>query len=403
MMLLGAIAFANAVAAVIVFPLAPFLAAGLGVPAQDAAWASVTFTVAAGAGGLAGALLPAATDRRRVMIGAMAGLGLGSLGAGLAPGFASLLAARAVSGFCAGPLLAAVFAIVPEVVPEARRGRALSLVVGAYGLALALGLPIALLLAASGWGWRSAFLAMAGLCLLLLAACHPALGLLPRKLSEAPATRVEAAGLLGLLRRPESITGLALIASASFGTLLVSPHIGTFALRNAGLDEAGLWSVYLIGGGLALLTTRAIGWTMDRAGAIAAAIGACLSLTLLMGLAFAFHEPWGPAVPLLAMVLAVQLARSTVAQASAAQLAAPADRLTYQCLVATGTCLAQAAGAGCSALVLAEDAAGRLVGMGVLAGLSIAATWIALPLLVLLRAQMRRRSAPPRPRPASRT
>lgn len=139
MVLLGAVAFLNAVAAVIVFPLAPFLAADLGVPAQDAAWASVTFTVAAGAGGLAGALLPAATDRRRVMVGAMAGLGLGSLGGGLAPGFASLLLARAASGFCSGPLLAAVFAVVPEVVPKERRNGALSLVVGAYGLALAIG------------------------------------------------------------------------------------------------------------------------------------------------------------------------------------------------------------------------------------------------------------------------
>lgn len=398
MVLLGAIAFLNALAAVIVFPLAPFLAASLGVPAQDAAWASVVFTVAAGAGGLAGALLPAATDRRRVLIGALAGLGLGSLGAGLAPGFASLLIARAASGFCSGPLLAAVFAIVPEVVPEARRNRALSLVVGSYGLALALGLPITLLLAASDWGWRSAFLAMTALCLLLLAACHPVFGLLPRKPAEAPAAPVEAAGLFGLLRQPENVTGLALTASASFGTLLVSPHIGTFALRNAGLGEAGLWSVYLAGGGLALLTTRATGWAMDRLGAIAASIGASLSLTLLMGLTFAFHEPWGPAVPLLAMVLATQLARSTVAQASAAQIAGPADRLTYQCLVAAGTCLAQAAGAGCSALILVEAADGRLIGMGVLAALSLAAAWIALPLLMLLRAQMRRRSASPRQR-----
>jgi predicted MFS family arabinose efflux permease len=384
--LLGAIAILNALAAVIVFPLAPFVAAGLGVPAPEAAWASLAFTLAAGAGGLTGALLPAAADRRRVLTGALAGLGLGSLAAGLAPDFPLLLAARAASGFCSGPLLAAVFAIIPDIVAPARRGRAFSLVVGAYGMALAIGLPGALLLAAAG-GWRLPFLALAALCLPLLPACRAVFRPTPR----GAAAPVEPARLLDLLRRPESATGLALIASASFATLLVSPHLGTFGLRNAGLDSVALGSVYLLGGGLALLATRATGWAMDRLGALPAAFGASLALTLAMLLAFGFAAPVGPAVPVLALVLATQLARSTLAQASAAQLAAPADRLTYQCLVAAATSLAQAAGAACSIPLLAERADGHLAGMGSLAALSVAAAWIALPLLALLRAQRRRR------------
>jgi predicted MFS family arabinose efflux permease len=391
LVLLGAIAFVNALAAVIVFPLAPFLALGFAVPAQQTALTSVIFSAAAGLGGLAGALFLGRAALWRVAVGALAGLGLGSLAAALAPDFTMLLAARALTGFCAAPLLAAVFAIIPEAVPEARRNRALSLVVGSYGLALVLGLPASLLLAASTAGWRAAFLAMAGLCLALLVACHPRFGLLSGG-ATGRAMPVRPQSFLALLQRPESLTGLALIGSASFGTLLISPHIGTFALRNAGLPEAGLWAVYLIGGGLALVTTRTTGWAMDRIGALAASVVVAVSLTLLLLLAFAGGGPWGPAAPLLGLLLAAQLARSTVAQASAAQVANPADRLTYQCLVAAGTSLAQAAGAGCSALLAREGSDGRLSGMLGLAALSMAAAWAAPLLLLLLRRQLRLRA-----------
>jgi predicted MFS family arabinose efflux permease len=392
LVLLGAIAFVNALAAVIVFPLAPFLALGFAVPAQETALTSVIFSAAAGLGGLAGALFLGRAALWRVAVGALTGLGLGSLAAALAPNFTMLLAARAFTGFCAAPLLAAVFAIIPETVPEARRNRALSLVVGSYGLALVLGLPASLLLAASAAGWRAAFLGMAGLCLALLAACHPRFGLLLGGTAAGRAMSVRPQSILALLRRPESLTGLALIGSASFSTLLISPHIGTFALRNAGLQEAGLWAVYLIGGGLALVTTRTTGWAMDRIGALAASVAVAVSLTLLLLLAFTGGGPWGPAAPLLGLLLAAQLARSTVAQASAAQVANHADRLTYQCLIATGTSLAQAAGAGCSALLAREGSDGRLSGMFGLAALSMAAAWAAPLLLLLLRRQLRLRS-----------
>jgi predicted MFS family arabinose efflux permease len=175
--------------------------------------------------------------------------------------------------------------------------------------------------------------------------------------------------------------GLGLIASASFGTLLISPHLGTYALRNLGVPPAHLWLIYLLGGGLALVATQATGWAMDRVGTLAAALGVAAGLTGLLLLAFLGAPGPEAALPLLGLVLAGQLARSTVAQASAAQLGQPEERLSYQCLAAAVTSLAQAAGAGLSAALLTEDAQGRLLGMGGLALLSIATAWAA-PVLV---------------------
>lgn len=379
LVLLGSAAFVNALASVISFPLAPFLAEGLVVPVAEVALSSLAFAAAAGFGGLLAALLLGNCERRRVAAWGLVGLGLGSAASGLAPDFRSLMMARVASGLCSGPLLAAVFALIPEVVAPVWRNRALSLVVASYGLALVLGLPAALGLVVISGGWRAPFLALALLCLAVLAG----LLTLPLPLGTSGASGPSLRRLQEVLRQPMGLTGLALIASASFGTLLISPQLGTYAMRNLGVGEEQLWLVYLIGGGLALGTTQATGWAMDRLGGVMTGLVVGSGLTLLLVWSFLMTPGPALAVPLLGMVLAAQLARSTVAQVTAAQVSRPDDRLTYQCVVAAVTSAAQAAGAGVSALVLAEDTQGRLVGMEILAGLSIVLAW-AIPILLLV-------------------
>jgi hypothetical protein len=76
--------------------------------------------------------------------------------------------------------------------------------------------------------------------------------------------------------------------------------------------------------------------------------------------------------------------RSTIAQASAARLAAPADRLAHQHLTSATTSLFRAASAGMSTLVLAERADGTLGGMGWLAAASTALSRLPALMLVVL-------------------
>ncbi|WP_342358720.1 MFS transporter [Terrarubrum flagellatum] len=384
--LLGAIAFANAFGAVIVFPLAPFLAADLGVPLADVALASMCFAGAAGAGGFIGSLFLGRLDRRRAILALLGGFGAATLLAAVAPTFAWLLAARLIGGLFAGPLLAIVFSMAAEAVPADRRARAASVIVGSYGLALLLGLPATIAFVALEEGWRGSLIALAGLAFTLMA---PAAIILPRSSDfELRAYGAAFHDLYRVLARPESLTGLALIAGASFATLLISPHIATFALKNAHVGEAGLMMAYLIGGGLALYSTRSVGWVMDRVGALPASIGVGATLTLLLLLAFVAPIPRALTPPLLGLVLAAQLARSTVAQASAVRIARPGDRVAYQCLAAACTSLFQAAGAGCSTLILSEQGDGRLTGIEWLAALSILLCWIAPALVMLLEKQM---------------
>ncbi|MBE9605422.1 MFS transporter [Acetobacteraceae bacterium H6797] len=387
--LLGCIAFINAMGAVIVFPLAPFMARDLGVPAHEAALTSTTFTLAAAVGGLVGAIFLGGYSRRVSLVTSLAGLGIGTLGGAVAPNFESLLLMRALAGFCSGPLMATLTATAAESVAESQRNRAISVIIGTYGLALVMGLPFALLLTEWG-GWRLPFLAMAGLC---LAALIPAWPVFAPRPGAPPLGRVGVASLLRQLRRGESLTGLGLIAAASFASLLLSPHISAYALHNLGISESGLRVVYLIGGGLGLLTTRITGTVMDRVSPFQASVGVAVVMTLVLAPAFWLSHGVTMAIVMLGLVLAVQLARSTVAQASASRVPEPADRISYQCLAAASTSLFQAVGGAFSAAALREAPSGRLVGVEWLAGLSILLAWLAPVLVALLDRQLARRRA----------
>nr|WP_246602586.1 MFS transporter [Falsiroseomonas tokyonensis] len=391
--MLATVAFANALGAVIFFPLGPFLARDLGIPVEDAALTTTFYTLAAGLGGLVGALLLGGVSRRAALLGSLCGLGVFSLATFLAPNFPLLLAARACAGACAGPLMAAVVTSIAESVPEERRNRAVSSVTGAYGLALVAGLPLALVLGATAGGWRVPILAISGLYLLLLWPVWWLLGPRPGQPPPAPRPRVTLSGLARLLGRGESLTGLALIGAASFATLLVSPHIAAYALGNAGLGEPALRVIYLVGGALAVLTTRATGTLMDRVGVLPASLTVGCVLTTVLVAAFALSGPAWLVTGLLGTVLAVQLARSTVAQGSATRVALPAERMSYQCLVAATTSFGQGLGAAASTLVVRERPDGGLDHMGWLVGASIALAWLAPLLVVLLHRQLERRGA----------
>lgn len=388
MIWLGAIAFCNALGSVIVFPLAPFIASGLSVPAQDVALASLCFNGAAGLGGLASAFFFGRVGGRLALLVTLAGLSVSTGLSALAPDFAILLLTRVLAGLCAGPLLAAIFATAADLAPARGRNRASGAIVGSYGLALMLGSPIALALVSLSGSWRAPFLAMTVMCLVL--SVRVALTF-RRERMEAASMAVEPRNgwnIAAIMRRPGSTTGLMLTAGASFSTLLISPHLGTFAIKNVGASASELGSIYLIGGGLALLTTSGTGWVMDRLSPGTASLAVGVVLTALLAYAFVSPVLLPFTTPVLGFVLAAQLARSTVAQASATRVPRPSERLAYQCLVAAVTSLAQAAGAGLSSLMLSELPDGHLIGIEWPALISILICWLSLWLVARLERQI---------------
>ena len=137
--------------------LGPFLLAELSIDQEQ-------FGYLAGSAGVAGAvgslLLGPTVDRvgrRLPMCWGMVVFVLASLGHMLAADFGGLLVARSVAGFAAGVVFTSASAAVADMVPYERRGRAMGVFTAGMFLGMAMGLPLAQVMASHGW-WQGIFL-----------------------------------------------------------------------------------------------------------------------------------------------------------------------------------------------------------------------------------------------------
>jgi len=98
-----------------------------------------------------------------------AGFLLGTLFCGLAPNYLALIMARVITGAFGGILGGMTMAIIGDVFPEHRRGRATGSLMTGFALASVAGVPFGLVVG-TNFGWHKPFiaLAIAGLPILLL-------------------------------------------------------------------------------------------------------------------------------------------------------------------------------------------------------------------------------------------
>ncbi len=122
--------------------------------------------------------------RRPVYLASVALFALGSLVIALSPRYWMVLAGRALQGLGAGGIIPTASAVIGDVVPVERQGRALGMIGAIYGMAFVLGPPLAAgLMVAASWHWIFlANLPIAALILVLgvrVLPAHRARGALP--------------------------------------------------------------------------------------------------------------------------------------------------------------------------------------------------------------------------------
>ena len=175
-------AFALGMASYVTAGLMPLVAGAFSISLAMAAQLVTAFTLAYCLGSpLVVALLPARAQRSGLLI-ALAVFVLANGASALAPGFASLLAWRAMAGIGAGVYLALGIAAAGVSAPQ-QRGKAIGVIMGGMAGGTVLGVPLSLLLAQQ-LGWTAALWLVAVLGALALAGLLWKLPALP----EVPAT-----------------------------------------------------------------------------------------------------------------------------------------------------------------------------------------------------------------------
>jgi predicted MFS family arabinose efflux permease len=386
--LIGAVQFVNILDFMMVMPLGPDFARALDMPSSALGLVGGSYTAAAAVSGVLGALFLDRFDRRKALACALAGLVIGTAAGGFAVDLPTLLAARVAAGVFGGPATAISLAIISDVVPVERRGRAMGAVMGAFSVASVLGVPAGLELARVG-GWQLPFFAVAALgaviALLAMFSMPPLTGHLRPGDSIAPPAAAH--GLLGFLGNKTIMLSLASTALATVSTFALVPNLSAYLQFNLGYPREHLGLLYLAGGTVSFATMRVAGKLSDRVGpAVTAAIGNWLFAAILY---LIFIEPTHalPVLMLFTGFMVTSSFRMVPMQALSTRVPNGRERARFMSAQSAVQHLASAVGAMLSAKLLGSSASGALIGIERVAWFSIALT-AALP-LVIYRVQLR--------------
>ncbi len=387
LLLIGAVQFANVLDFMMVLPLGPDFARALSIPTSKLGLVGASYTAAAAFSGIVGAWVLDRFDRRKALAVVLVGLAIGTASGAFATSLESMLGARLLAGAFGGPATSLSLAIVSDVVPAERRGRAMGAVMGGFAVASVLGVPAGLELAQLG-GWRLPFLAVAVLGASLAATA--AFVLPPLDLHLRAGSR-PTSSVREVLREPT--TALALLATAALMTaqFALVPNIPAYWQYNLGYPRERLGLLFIAGGIVSFATMRVAGRLADRAGAAVTAAAATVLYVGVLFAAFIFPGRSPPALALFVGFMAASSFRMVPMQALSSRVPAPHERARFISAQSVVQHLGAATGAFVASNMLWQLPGGRLGGMSGVASVAMVLAAAVPGLLWLLEIRVRRR------------
>jgi len=264
LLLLAAVQFAHIMDFMIMMPMGPQLMRELAIgPAEFASLVS-GYTWSAGLVGLVATAFVDRFDRRPLLLVMFGGFVIGTLACALSRSFEALLVSRIISGGFGGVSGALVMTIVADVVPPARRAAGIGIVMTAFSVASALGVPAGLFLAQQ-YEWETPFFLIAAVgAVMWMIALRGVPSLRGHLATGPPVNRWQAMLALGLNR---NVQWALLFMSAMVGAhFTVIPFMSPYLVSNVGLEEKQLFLVYLTGGILTIFSGPMVGRWADRLG-----------------------------------------------------------------------------------------------------------------------------------------
>jgi len=300
LLLLAAIQFTTNLDFLIILPLGPQYMRLMHLTAAQFNLIVAAYAIAAGISGVVAGFCLDRFDRKHALLGLFLGFAAGTLLCALAPSYLMLVAARALAGTFGGVTGGVILAIVGDVIPEHRRGKAMGLVMSAFSVASIFGVPLGLVLA-TNFSWHVPFYAIAGLCvpiLLAVSRCVPTLrGHLAPAREQHPLAR-----MLAVLLEPNHRRAFVFMAALTAAGFTIFPTLAPYMVQNVGLTEKQLPFIYLTGGLCTFFSMNLVGRWADRSGKLY--VFTLMSLSTTIPITALTHLP---RVPLL-----VALATSTL-------------------------------------------------------------------------------------------
>ena len=365
---LGAVQFTHILDFMIMMPLGAQLMTVFAITPTQFSHLVAAYGIAAAVAGFAGGFVLDRFDRKRAIIVLYSGFGLATLACALAPTHTTLLLARLTAGAFGGLTGSMVTAMVGDVIPPARRGRAMGVVMAAFPVASVLGVPLGLVLAGK-FGWHAAFFLLAGCSAAILALAAVALPSIRTAVANhEPVRQMREILSHGVHRRAFSVSMVLVMAGG-----VMIPFIAPSYIANVGLDEKfQLPFTYVVGGLATVVSTPIVGWLTDH-------MDRLKLLSLLSAAAIVvvfFITRLGPSsLAVASLLMALFMVTMSGRFSPAMTMVTNAVEARYRGgFMSVNAALQQAAGAGANLLAgefVTRTPAGRLAGLPTLGYLAI--------------------------------
>jgi len=338
-------------------------------------WSAVisSYTFAAAVSGFAAIFFLDAFDRRKALLFMYAGFIVATFLVGLAPNIYLLLAARALTGLFGGIIGALLLAIVGDLVPGPKRGKAIGIVMTGFSAAASLGVPLGLLIG-TAFGWRFAFFMIAGFASLLYFMAWKMIPPVNAHLGRTGSVMHNSLkGIKAVIRDRNQLLALLFMVLIVFGQFSIIPFISPFMVANVGFAEIELTYIYLTGGVLTVFTSPWFGKIADRRGKHRT-FGVLMVLSLIPIYAITHMQPIPIAYVLIfsSMFFVFAAGRMIPASALVVSTAHPDYRGTFMSIRSVAVSLGQGIAAYCAGLIIFELPDGTLSRFNVVGYIGIA-------------------------------
>jgi predicted MFS family arabinose efflux permease len=261
---LAVINFTNILDFMIMMPLGPQFKRIFDLDPHQWSLLISSYTFTAFLSGLASLFFIDKLDRKPFLNILYIGFIVGTLLCGLANSYELLLAARVFTGMFGGVIGALVLAIVGDVVPPERRGRAMGIVMAGFSGAAALGVPLGLYLGTI-FGWQMPFFGIVALGLPIYILMHYTIPNVSGHLSHSQKNSAWMA-IKDAFQDKNQLTALIFMVFLLFGQFTLVPFLSPYMVANVGFTEAQLTYIYLAGGIVTIFSSPIIGKLSDKYG-----------------------------------------------------------------------------------------------------------------------------------------
>ncbi len=332
-----------------------------------------SYTFAAAASGVIAIFLLDFVDRKKSLLFLYGGFIIATVLVGLSKSYEMLLATRAIAGFFGGIIGALILAIIGDVVPNHRRGRAIGIVLTGFSVAASLGVPLGLILGTK-WGWDVAFFLIAGISSILFVLAWKFVPSIPSKLDGRKKFSTNAfSGLINVLGDRNQLMAFGFTVLIFFGQFSIIPFMAPYMVANVGFKEIQLTYIYLLGGGLTVFTSPWFGRLADKHGRLKVfLILMVISLIPLFGITHLGPSPIWFALIFSGMFFVFGTGRMIAAAAIVIGTANPDHRGTFMSFRSVVRSLAQGIAAYIAGMIITQGPDGHFQHFAIVGYIGIA-------------------------------